>query len=76
VYVSPKQVEASLSEIDRCVRDGPMVGLKLWVAARCDCPEADALVRRAEELKAVIFQHTWIKAGGNGCKTSGCFTRS
>ena len=47
VYVSPKHVEASLREIDRCVRDGPMVGLKLWVAARCDCPEADALVRRA-----------------------------
>jgi hypothetical protein len=65
VYVSPKHVEASLREIDRCVRDGPMVGLKLWVAARCDCPEADALVSRAAELKAVIFQHTWIKAGGN-----------
>jgi predicted TIM-barrel fold metal-dependent hydrolase len=65
VYVSPKQVEASLREIDRCVRDGPMVGLKLWVAARCDCPEADALVRRASELKAVVYQHTWLKAGGN-----------
>ncbi len=65
VYVSPKHVEASLREIDRCVRDGPMVGLKLWVAVRCDCPEADELVRRAAELKAVVFQHTWIKAGGN-----------
>jgi uncharacterized protein len=65
VYVSPKHVEASLGEIDRCVRDGPMVGLKLWVAARCDCSEADELVRRATKLKAVVFQHTWIKAGGN-----------
>ena len=65
VYVSPKHVEASLREIDRCVQDGPMDGLKLWVASRCDCPEADALVRRAAELKAVIFQHTWIKTGGN-----------
>jgi uncharacterized protein len=65
VYVSPKQVDASLREIDRCVRDGPMVGLKLWTAARCDCPQADALVRRAAELRAVVFQHTWIKAGGN-----------
>jgi predicted TIM-barrel fold metal-dependent hydrolase len=42
-----------------------MVGLKLWVAARCDSPEADALVHRATELNAVVFQHTWIKAGGN-----------
>jgi predicted TIM-barrel fold metal-dependent hydrolase len=65
VYVSPNQVDASLREIDRCVRDGPMVGLKLWVAARCDCPAADVIVRRAAELKAVIFQHTWIKAVGN-----------
>ena len=65
VYVSPKHVEASLREIDRCVRDGPMVGLKLWVAARCDCPEADALVARAMDLKAVVFQHTWIKTAGN-----------
>jgi uncharacterized protein len=65
VYVSPRQVEASLREIDRCVRDGPMVGLKLWVAGRCDCREADALVARATELKAIVFQHTWIKAGGN-----------
>jgi predicted TIM-barrel fold metal-dependent hydrolase len=65
VYVSPKHVEASLREIDRCVRDGPMVGLKLWTAARCDSPEADALVRHARELKAVVFQHTWIKAQGN-----------
>ncbi|MDR3637892.1 MAG: amidohydrolase family protein [Isosphaeraceae bacterium] len=65
VYVSPKHVEASLHEIDRCVRDGPMVGLKLWVAARCDSAEADALVRRAAELRAVIFQHTWIKTQGN-----------
>jgi len=65
VYVSPNHVEASLREIDRCVRDGPMVGLKLWVAARCDCPQADELVRRALELKAVVYQHTWIKAAGN-----------
>lgn len=65
VYVSPKHVEASLREIDRCVRDGPMVGLKLWVAERCDSDAADELVGRAQALKAVIFQHTWIKAGGN-----------
>ncbi len=65
VYVSPKHVEASLREIDRCVRDGPMIGLKLWVAERCDSPRADEIVKRAQALKAVILQHTWIKAGGN-----------
>jgi len=65
VYVSPKHVETSLREIDRCVRDGPMVGLKLWVAERCDSDRVDALVGRAAELRAVVFQHTWIKTQGN-----------
>lgn len=65
-YVSPNQVEASLREIDRCVRDGPMVGIKLWVARRCADPAIDPIIRRAAALKAAIFQHTWIKTGGNG----------
>lgn len=42
-----------------------MVGVKLWVAAHANDPNLDALVERATELKAVIFQHTWIKITGN-----------
>jgi predicted TIM-barrel fold metal-dependent hydrolase len=64
-YVSPNHVEASLREIDRCVRDGPMVGIKLWVARRCNDPAIDPIIARAAELHAAIYQHTWIKAGGN-----------
>lgn len=65
-YVSPEHTEASLKEIDRCVRDGPMVGIKLWVARRCGDAAIDPIVRRAAELKAVLFQHTWFKTdGGN-----------
>jgi predicted TIM-barrel fold metal-dependent hydrolase len=64
-YVSPKQVEASVREIDRCVRDGPMVGIKLWIARRCDDPAIDPIITRARALQAAIYQHTWIKAGGN-----------
>ncbi|MBX6311403.1 MAG: amidohydrolase family protein [Isosphaeraceae bacterium] len=64
-YVSPRHVEASLAEIDRCIRDGPMVGIKLWVAMRCNTPAIDPIIRRAAELKALIFQHTWFKVGGN-----------
>jgi predicted TIM-barrel fold metal-dependent hydrolase len=65
VYVSPKYVDESLAELDRCIRDGPMVGVKLWVAQRADAPEVDLIVQRAAELKAVILQHTWIKITGN-----------
>jgi predicted TIM-barrel fold metal-dependent hydrolase len=65
VYVNPKHGKESLAEIDRCVRDGPMVGVKLWVALHADLPDLDPIIARATELKAVIFQHTWIKITGN-----------
>jgi uncharacterized protein len=65
VYLSPKHVQASLDELERCVAKGPMVGVKLWVAEHCNAESVDAIVKRATELKAVIFQHTWIKITGN-----------
>jgi hypothetical protein len=64
-YVNPRHEQASLAEIDRCVRDGPMVGIKLWVAVRASDPRLDPIVERAAELSALIFQHTWYKATGN-----------
>ena len=65
VYLNPKHREASLGELDRCVRDGPMVGVKLWVAERCSSRDLDPIIERATALQAVIFQHTWIKITGN-----------
>lgn len=65
VYLNPNHLQASLDELNRCVRDGPMVGVKLWVARHCHTPELDPLVARATELGALIFQHTWIKITGN-----------
>lgn len=65
VYLSAKHIRRSLEELERCVANGPMVGIKLWVAGRCDSPEIDPLIQRAAELQAVIFQHTWFKTNGN-----------
>jgi len=65
VYVNPKHVEASLEEIDRCVAEGPMAGVKLWVAHRCSERELDPIVARAAELGALVYQHTWLKTTGN-----------
>jgi hypothetical protein len=65
VYLNPNHVDFSLREFDRCVRDGPMVGVKLWVAKRCSAPELDPIVERAVAMRAPILQHTWLKAGGN-----------
>jgi uncharacterized protein len=65
VYLNPKHTEASLAELDRCVRDGPMVGVKLWIARHCNAPELDPLMRRAAEMMVPVFQHTWSKLTGN-----------
>ena len=65
VYLNPKHLEVNFEELDRCIERGPMVAIKLWVAQNCDTPQVDAIVRRATELKAPIFQHTWDKITGN-----------
>lgn len=66
VYVNPKYPEASLAEFERCVVNGPMVGVKVWVAVRCSDPRLDPIVERARKFQAtLIIQHTWFKMGGN-----------
>ncbi len=65
VYLSGEHIDASLAELERCVANGPMVGVKLWVARRASAADLDPIIRRATELKAVIFQHTWYKTDGN-----------
>jgi predicted TIM-barrel fold metal-dependent hydrolase len=65
VYLNPKHTQASLDELNRCVRDGPMVGVKLWVAQHCNARELDPLLERIIELKAIILQHTWLNITGN-----------
>jgi predicted TIM-barrel fold metal-dependent hydrolase len=66
VYLSPSFLDFSLSEFDRCVRDGPMVGVgELEADKRCNAPELDAIVERAVSVKAPILQHTWLKLDGN-----------
>lgn len=63
-YVSGEHVDFSLKEMDRCIARGPMVGIKLWVAKRASERDLDAIIQKATELKAVIFQHTWFKQDG------------
>jgi predicted TIM-barrel fold metal-dependent hydrolase len=63
-YAAGNQPEASLREIDRCIRNGPMVGIKLWVAKRASDPALDAIADAAAELGAPILQHAWFKTDG------------
>lgn len=66
VYLNPQHGRQCLDELERCVADGPMIGIKLWVAMHCNRREMDPLVERAAALQAVILQHTWIKQRGKG----------
>jgi uncharacterized protein len=66
VYLNPMHGRESLEELERCVANGPMIGIKLWVGMRCNRPELDPIVQRAAELDALILQHTWIKQRGKG----------
>ena len=64
-YVSGEHPQASVDEIDRCIANGPMVGIKLWVARRAADKQLDAIIEKASKHHAVIFQHTWFKQDGN-----------
>lgn len=60
-------VEKCLAELNRWIGEGPMMGVFFPSSAQnvvCTHPNYDPLVRRAHELGAVIFQHTWFKTGG------------
>lgn len=64
-YVNASYPDESLAEIQRCIHDGPMVGIKLWVGRRCNTEDIDPIIRRCGELNALVFQHTYLKITGN-----------
>ena len=66
VFLSPEDVDFSLQEFDRCVRDGPMVSVgELQADVRCNSPKLDPIVERAISMNVPILQHTWLKTQGN-----------
>jgi predicted TIM-barrel fold metal-dependent hydrolase len=66
VFFSPDNLDACLQELDRCVRDGPMVSIgELQTDVRCNSAVFDPIVERAVSLKLPMLQHTFIKTPGN-----------
>ena len=64
VYLNPVHTRESLDELERCVADGPMIGIKLWVGTRANARSLDPIMERAAELNALVLQHTFIKQRG------------
>lgn len=64
-YLNPSlPMEFSLAEIDRCITNGPMVGIKLWISVVADDPRLDPIMVRAAELDVPMLHHAWYKANG------------
>jgi predicted TIM-barrel fold metal-dependent hydrolase len=63
-YVNPRLERTALDEVQRCVVDGPMVGIKLWIACKADDPLVDPVLERAAELGVPVLQHAWYKSVG------------
>ena len=66
-FMYPGDLQACLDEIYRCVRDGPLVGLKFEfdTPRLANSGELDPIFARAAEVHAVIMHHTFIITGGN-----------
>lgn len=64
-YLNGNYPRECIAEVERCIKNGPMVGIKLWVARKCSDPALDPIISRCGELNAAIYQHTWLKAQGN-----------
>ena len=61
VYLSPALPDFSLQELNRCVRDGPMVMIgEIEADARCNIPQMDPIAEWAAANEVVILQHEWL----------------
>jgi predicted TIM-barrel fold metal-dependent hydrolase len=69
-YVNPTRPEEALREIERCVVDGGMGGIKLWTACKASDERVRVIAERSVELGVPILQHAWYDATGGGDEAS------
>lgn len=62
-YLNPAHDPATIDhEIDRCLVQGGMAGIKLWIAVHATDPRLDPIMRRAAALRVPVLHHAWYKA--------------
>jgi len=76
IRIDPSDPERSVAKMNAWIAEGPCVGIKYVplggkTPLRCDHPNNDPIIRRAVELGAVIYIHTWLKVGGDGHRIGG-----
>jgi hypothetical protein len=66
LYLNPENVDFSLQEFDRCIRNGPMVCIgEIQTDVLCSSAALDPIVEQAISMNVPILQHTWMKTNGN-----------
>lgn len=60
-YVSQAHERKAVEEIRRCVRDGGMRGIKLWVAVKCNDPRTFPIAEEAISLQVPILIHSYLR---------------
>ncbi|UUO06194.1 amidohydrolase family protein [Blastopirellula sp. J2-11] len=66
VWCDLQKTAESVDLLQKWVGNGPMVGLKLGgFSGVCSRSEYAPVFEKAIDLKAVIYQHTWLKVSGN-----------
>lgn len=75
IPIDPSRPAESCRKIDEWIAYGPCVGIKYYGGnpggVVCSHHDNDVIIRRAAELNAVIYVHTWIKVGGNPRRSGG-----
>jgi predicted TIM-barrel fold metal-dependent hydrolase len=65
-YINPQHGPKALEEMDRCVEELGMPGVKLWVARKANHPDVFPVIEKGIELGVFFLQHAWFKVTGNG----------
>ncbi len=56
-YVNPRYPDEALAELDRCVAQEGMAGIKLWISCRASDPLMDPMAEKAAALGVPILNH-------------------
>ncbi len=67
--IDPGYPYESCEKMEKWIRNGPCIGIKYVggneLGVTCEHPNNDRIINLADELRAVIYIHTWLKIGGS-----------
>lgn len=75
IPIDPGRPLESCRKMQEWIAEGPCVGIKYFggnpLGVPCSHPNNDAIIRLAEEMKALIYIHSWLQVGGEPRRPGG-----